>query len=168
MGSFRTGGGGARIKSIQRGIFVATWSIAQTVKTVTISAVDTAKTMEKITGVFATNTNWGEQAFRVELINPTTLQFTRTASSSSVVAEIAWEIVEYYNVKSKQSGVKSSTATDTQTITSVNLSKSIYSVSSSTSSATNSGASYLQNATTIAFRTDGSTTLFAWQVLEFY
>jgi hypothetical protein len=81
------------IKSIQRGVTGSV--VASGTETITISSVDTGKSILMNLGVATTGTGtfYTAQGY-FELTNSTTITYTNGAGSNSCKA--AWQIVEYY------------------------------------------------------------------------
>jgi hypothetical protein len=93
-GFFGSGGGGATIKSIQRGVI----SIASSASsgTATITTVDTAKTALRFLGGVALDTAGVQQTARVVLTNSTTITATVFYPVYSGTAGYAsWELTEF-------------------------------------------------------------------------
>ena len=90
IGSKIYGGGGGGVKSVQRGkVSIPT---SANFVTVTITAVDTTKTMCNFLGVSCVaDVN---ALTRMSLTNSTTLTFTRS-NSSGASGTISWEVMEY-------------------------------------------------------------------------
>jgi hypothetical protein len=134
LGNFGIDGasGGSNIKSpIQRGEYSVLSTDA--IINITISAVDLTKAIPRIFispagGTSAANT------YRCILTSPTNLQITRPLASGT--GTVAWEVVEFNNVKSLQNGTLTLTSTlQNLPISAVNMNKSSIYISS-----TNSGA----------------------------
>lgn len=81
------------IKSIQRGVTGSV--VASGTESITISSVDTNKSILMNLGVATTGTGtfYAAQGY-FELTNSTTITFTNGAGSNSVKG--AWQLVEYY------------------------------------------------------------------------
>lgn len=82
---------GARpIKSVQRGAISATGLST----TVTITAVNTAKSELRYLGTSSSNGTFGETLVRLALTNSTTITASRDSSSGALT--VSWELTEYY------------------------------------------------------------------------
>ena len=115
------GVGGSSIKSIQRGsVAISSTSVIN----VPITSVDLTKSIVLFTHQVPTSTTDVSNTFvTAELTTSTNIAFTRGGTGNG--GTIKWEVIEYNNVKSVQSGSYLSTlASETKTITSVNTSKS--------------------------------------------
>jgi hypothetical protein len=80
-------GGGATIKSIQRGLI--TISTSDSSATATISAVNTSKTELRFLGA----SNTGTTLARIELTNSTTITATRIGFNQTNI--VSWELTEW-------------------------------------------------------------------------
>lgn len=94
------------IKSIQRGFI--TLSNAST--NYTISTIDPTKSI--LIFFFSGNNNNSDNQVSGQIVNATTINFAKITTSQS--AYIEYQVIEFYNVKSKQSG---STIYDTTSVT---------------------------------------------------
>lgn len=159
-------GGGSNIKSIQRGTIV----MDSSTKNVTINAVDLVKS---IVIIDYNNTGYTSNGIcnQAVLLNATTISITGWTGNT-----VAWQVIEFNNVKSVQRGTASINAdVSSLTISVVNLSKSIVVVGglTSTNSQNASGSNiavYLTTNNQLTFKRGtgivGDNTL-AWQVIEF-
>ena len=166
------GAGSSVIKSVQRGQGTFTGAT----NNITITEIDLEKTICRITyhldQVAAMTT-----LVSVALTSTTNLRLERTNGDSGTLT-CSWEVIEFYNVKSLQTGTATLTGTDTNinvTITSVNLEKTFVFVSMrSSSNETNlNSAEYIAMLTSatnlyIDARTAQNSRYFEWQVIEFY
>jgi len=160
---------GGGIKSIQHGFYSIAWG-TDLIRDVSITSVDISKSIPFITGVGSASPQNEAKSFSITILNSNTIRFERKSATWTDTADISWEVIEYRNVKSIQTGTKTfaSSTGQTQSITSVDLSKSIYSASLSTLGGAG-GASYPQSSTSLYFKTIHSdTTSFVWYLLEFY
>lgn len=159
----------SNIKSIQSGITTLT----STSHNVAISAVDTTKSIVLISYVPSLSVGSNMVAVAGVLTNSTTLTL-RVNTLTSYPPTVRWQVIEFNNVKSNQSGaVTASAVTQTVTISSVDLQKSIISIERT---ATNTStvnylicvAASLTNSTTLEIKQasvdSGS---YYWQVIEF-
>ncbi|MBU3098755.1 MULTISPECIES: hypothetical protein [Clostridium] len=117
------GGGESNTKGIQRGEY----SVLSTDLTIniTISPVDITKSIPKIF-VCATgaSTRANVTLFKCVLTSSTNLQITRYSNGATFTATIDWEVIEYNNVKSLQTGLLTlNTASTNIAISSVNMLK---------------------------------------------
>lgn len=115
--------GGSNIKSIQRG----TSTIPSTTNTLTvnISAVDTTKAIVIRTVRNNALADNRELDVMAKLTSATTLQLTNNTALYDVIVD--WQVIEFNNVKSLQTGTVSST--QTVTIAAVDLTKSMVIIS---------------------------------------
>lgn len=158
--------GGASVKTIQSG--TTTITTAETTKDITITGVDTSKSIVLISQSYTTaGTQGNVEKISIQLLNGTTIRAARGASGVNV--DFTWQVVEFESVKSLQRGV--ATTPVNVTITSVNTLKSLVFVSTRTASTSND-ASYmfsqntLTNATTLNL-SSGRSVICEWQVIEF-
>jgi hypothetical protein len=163
--------GGKTIKpSVQRGTQLMTAAS----ENVTINAVNTEKSIVLIHCAADPDLNGLKPenvTVRGSLTNSTTLALVRDNNTSNVY--VYWQVVEFYNVKSLQTGSKSLTnVTDTATVNPVDTEKcllfaSFMSVKSDTEHA--SFGATLTNSTTISFRCyiNATTNIINWQLIEF-
>lgn len=163
------------IKSAQHG----TASIATsggTYTDVTISSVDTSKAIVLVSyKADQTAATSNTVCIGGELTSSTNLRLHRYSDSASYSVSIAYTVIEYSVVKSKQSGKLTMASTpDTVTITSVDTSKSILVFSyTSPNSSVNMAYSCIRgtitNSTTLTFDVvSGINYEVYWQVVEFY
>lgn len=164
-------GGGSNIKSIQRGTIAI--NVATTTIDITVTSIDTTKSIAIISNNQDGVSNPSEACFAITIINATTIRITRTASSFTSIT-VSWQLIEYNNVKSKQTGTfeQTSALTDQSvTVTSVNTSKSILYATHTSVVTGIQTASWvflykLLNSTTIAFNGQNASTKY-WQLIEF-
>jgi hypothetical protein len=168
------GAGGSNIKSAQSGFTTMT---AVTVD-IPVSSIDITKSIVIIREQ-GYNSGYGVKTKMVgaALINSTTLRLYLNTYNVNTQPQVTWQVIEFNNVKSKQSGIKLISAYDTDvtvTISSINTAKSII-ICSATSSGTSDSDQALQfnarisNSTTIAFKTSANASEITayWQVIEF-
>lgn len=167
-------GGGSNVKSIQRGSAVMNMNV--TGIDVALSAIDRNKSIVKIT-VSSNNTagdNSVQTSVQAVLTASTLLTLTRTDATNDTVT-IAWEVIEFNNVKSKQVGFFTTTSgLDYVTIANINTQKSILffsykSVSSVSNISTSLLSGSINSSTTLMFRQASPTSIkeIYWQVIEF-
>lgn len=164
-------GGGSNIKSIQRGSITSV-STSTTVD-ITISSVDVNKsTVEIRSNPEGTAAN---TLFYAELINSTTVRLTRYGTSSvSSNFKLDWEVTEYNNVKSKQSGLYTTTLTridESVSISTIDPNKSKLILSQAVNYAGTAvpyvvGAGIIASATSFVLYGAAGRDV-AWQVIEF-
>lgn len=162
------------IKSVQHG----TTNITAT-QNVTISAVDLTKSVIMIT-VMAVSAATAAQASVSAHFNSST-EITLTVGNATGTKSVSWEVIEFIQVKSLQTGTTAVTTgtgvtgTNTATVTSVNRNKSILYLSRITThpgsgSEINSFAGEITNSTTLTFSAywaGGQTITFRWFLVEF-
>lgn len=171
------------IKSVQRGVTAVTYTATSV--PVTISSIDPSAAV--VTRVGGCNQQWvngsthspTSYAITGTITNATTLTLARPAAATNYLElYIAWEIIEFNGVKSKQSGIITSLYSSGQrstTITAVNTSKSILMIHGGSIVTANSGmmgslvfGATLSSSTAILwYGVSGDTKNVAWQVLEF-
>lgn len=169
--------GGSNIKSLQRGI--ASIASSGSFIDVTITSVDTSKSIIKITPSCASATIVGNFIATAVFINATTIRIER-ATTPAIVVPYTWEVIEFNNVKSKQTGTKTISHNGTyqtvnSTVTSVDTSKSTVFATWKNTTATDSSPYAvldinLTSSTNISFGQRGSggiTTTIEWQLIEF-
>jgi hypothetical protein len=103
---FGVAGSRSNVKSLQRG--TATFGSSATTVTATISAVDLTKAIVRISGIWTNNSgstsySAGKSLAKVVLTNATTVTIT-IGVASAYAPTVQWEVVEFNNVKSLQSG----------------------------------------------------------------
>lgn len=164
------GSSGSSIKSIQRG----ETRMGTTPNNVPISAVNLAKAIAKISIKLPAGADSIANgiAVKARLTSSTNLELTMVDTTWQPYVE--WEVIEFNNVKSLQTGLTSiSTTSQTATIASVDTSKSIIFFSFTTTDVTTTNADYLlsgkiTNATTIIFeQLNARTKSVSWFVIEF-
>lgn len=152
----RPSGGGSNIKSIQRGVA----SVNQALN-ITINPVDVTKSIVLIT-VYSNGTWGNDHLYLGYLSSGTNLVIEKGFSNTT--GDIAWQVIEFNNVKSMQRGTFTDVGgfgaiTTTKTITSVDLSKSmvIGYIKKDVGSGSNAGETgfniTLTNSTTITVKT---------------
>lgn len=162
--------GGSNFKVIQRGQ-VNTPNNALT-GNITISEIDTTKSIVLLETVGNLNIP-NVDTIRLEILNSTTLKWTRDTTNASSVTPIAWQVIQFNNVKSLQRGTASITgASPTITISSVDTLKSLLFTNFTVGIGTSSGAYYsicsqLTNSTTITGISISTLTSLHYQVIEF-
>lgn len=164
--------GGASVSNVQRDSIVMTGTIIN----VPITAVDLSKA---IATVKVWNTGSGPDASEMfvgaELTSATNLRLHLEVYDASNQPEVAWQVVEYENVKSLQRDVLLvDSAIETDAIASVDITKSIlfFSYTTIIGSSVNLAGLYgeLTDATTLTFKqfgTAGWAKDAYWQVIEF-
>ena len=178
-------GGGSNIKSIQSGTYVFDFSVAPTSsKSITVAGVDINKSILKMTVIKNTSSNVQYSSLvRGELTSNNTITFSTNGELSGAYAvTIRWELFEFNNVKSVQSGsVASSTGSDGTfkvTIAAVDPLKCISFSSYRSKTGVSSNVSnlpgvhsnsYVSGPTelSIANTSIGSNALVHWKILEF-
>lgn len=159
--------GGANIKSIQNGYFD---SSNFTQKDVAISAVNTDNSIILIE-IAPNNGACREWAMTVEFTSGTNIRFKKGNSGGG--GKVFWQVLEFNEVKSKQTGEETATGTTTITISSVDVTKCIlFTTNRSLSTTTDARAVLtsveLTNPTTLTLRRqDGSSRTTNYQLLEF-
>lgn len=159
------------IKSIQSGIAIIN---ASTVNQ-PIAAVDTTKSIVVITygGALVTGQNISQYLASAQITTSTNLQFTITGIAGQ--PRVAWQVIEFYSVKSLQTGITAMPGTTLNVpISTVNLSKAALFFSFKDSS----GSSAVEGPMCNGSLTTASQITFAqplaaaksmyWQVVEFY
>lgn len=168
------GPGGSNIKSIQRGTSVLTNGGASTLN-VTISSVNLSKTIVKFTSLIISTSGSLNSLCNAKVTTATNLLLTRNSTTGGDIT-VEWEIIEFNNVKSIQTGNYTlSTMSGTVTITTVDTTKSSLYYSAYNSADTDSytrtmtGTGKITNATTLTFAlaTSGVTKIIEWIVIEF-
>jgi hypothetical protein len=161
--------GGSNIKSKQSGKVLMNGGT----KTVTISAVDLTKAIVRITYAPSSQSNPSANAVTVsgELTNATTITFTLNQTINNIT--VLWEVIEFNNVKSLQSGNwNNSLASSTLTVSSVNPSKSMLFYSDWTSVVADFYSMFMNIEITSATlltctRIDATTFNIKWFLVEF-
>jgi len=155
-------GGGASVNTVQRG----TASMGGILTTdITIAEIDSGSSIIRIINPYSHSATVARLMFAGQIINDTTIRISRE-SSEATNQNIEWEVTEYKNVKSKQTGITTGNAT----ITSVDPSKSIILSSATSSLLSNTivdlAFTYKINSATLVTNTGISKTHY-WQVIEF-
>jgi len=169
-------GTASNIKSIQRGTISLT---SGTSTTATISAVDTSKSIILVCSSidsYGSNYDWASNWSVIpSFTSSTVVSFNRIGTPTGSTVSISYQVIEFSNVKSLQTGMTSGVSTNTTvsaTINSVDTLKSILFISARNNSIddhylTTNG--WLSSATQITFR--GMLNLFSvyyrWYVVEF-
>ena len=168
--------GGSNIKSIQK--ISTTITNGNTTKNVTINAVTATKSIVYLTFYKTAAANAQNIFISAEITSSTNIMLTRNDSNDTVAIECF--VVEFYNVKSKQTGSLSlvaNTASNTASISSVDTSKSLLFFSYYTNYGSNIVGNCLcsgtiTNATTLTFShiNTGAADIkyIKWQMIEFY
>jgi len=167
----RRGGGGGGIKSIQHGII----STAYQSDTVTISSVNPQNSVVLIEQYYPINVSYPFKLFYMAgVANETTISFSRHSGLDN--SYIRWTVIEFENVKSKQTGTTLVPPDGRNVaISEVNISKSML-VCSAQASSTNQKIdemffrSYLSSSTNIKFERDAEGYYgihVRWQLIEF-
>lgn len=161
--------GGSNIKSIQRG--VATILYNATSSTVSIASVNTDKAIVKINIKGSADTP-DKLVVAVTLTNENTLTFARNTANADVY--IAWEVVEFVSVKSKQTGTTTcAQGSDVNVpITAVDLAKCMVFVSHKTSYTSNYAGcmtimANLTTTTNLHLYSATGPAYVNWQIIEF-
>lgn len=163
--------GGSNVKSIQRGSTSIT--LGSTSVDVSITGTDVSKSFLAFT-ITAPSGGNDSQLCTGELINSTTIRFARIGTTGAL--NIEWQVTEFNNVKSKQSGTLSTTSeTNNITISAVSENKCIYFISvnnnyTSEISSVAKGRAKLTSSTNLSITREttlGYTSVFKWQVIEF-
>lgn len=159
----------SNIKSIQRGTFA--WGNFTT-KNVSISPINLSNSIVMLSD---TNYRGGACYYRctANLTSSTNIEFKIIASMGSDVANYNWTVVEFNNVKSKQSGSVAITSTSKQTIAinSVNIYKSMLFSTwrSYYSGGDEAGIEAFETSTQISYQfTNAAETDVEYQIIEFY
>lgn len=161
---------GSNVKSIQSGYV----SVNETTANVTISAVNLANSIVKIT---YTNQSAGDTAknlsIQAKLTNSTNIQFTN-GGIYSYPFQVYWEVIEFQNVKSIQKGDYAYTTSGSTTISSVNTSKAMlfFSFYSDSTNSSSNNLSYTVmggyiNSSSVSFYGETFNAYIHWQVVEF-
>jgi len=170
------GSAGGSVKSVQRGS--TTIPISSSTVSVTINEIDVSKSviMIKLFSTAGTTIDAKDYLVQAKITNSTTITFTNGGSTSSY-PQIYWEVVEFDNVKSKQTGTVTATTTSgneyAPTITAVDTTKSIliatcYYATSITQQRFSCIASRIYSSTQIRLIQQTYTTYYwHWQVIEF-
>lgn len=157
-------GGGSVIKSIQRGYVNST----TTTENITISAVNVNKCIVRICseGSGTLTTQMPSNLATIKLTSSTNVQILRTGTERNT---FYWEVIEFNNVKSKQTGTYAGNGLIS--ISAVNSLKSLLYVSSKTSSTTSFNAAIFAydfaDYTHISIYSGDSATEYEWQLIEF-
>lgn len=163
--------GSGGIKNTINGIF--TLGTTETEKIITISSIDPSKSIITADQMLVSGTSYSDDFMvSAEIIDSTTIKFKRAVSGTGL--QITYEIVEFENVKSKQSGVSNSVSAGVGTINinPVKIEKSllVYSFYTSTRSTASSYyfiQPYFFDTSTIKVNLATTSKYLYWQVLEF-
>lgn len=169
-------GGGANIKSVQRGVVTITGTVANA----TIVAVDMSQSFVKV-NVRGDNLDNGGGLVSAKMTSPTNIEFRCFDSGEQPIMD--WEVIEYEGIKGVQRGsyVADNAGADTihdVAITAVDMDKTFVVHSfrwNNVGSASNVGywytfSSTLLDATTLRLISGRSTSqymIIEWQVIEF-
>ncbi len=154
------------IKSIQRGQFTTTG----TSQTISISSVDTTKAIIRVSDGTSDNVM---NNIDYAVVFASSTQLTLTVNTWTVGRTINWEVIEFYNVKSLQTGSyvlsTGSGVEQSITISSVDVTKALLFISETTNNATAAGVAInrIKTATSIGVLTWSTTKTIKWQVIEF-
>lgn len=118
---FGGGAGGSNVKSIQRGEYSVQTN--DTTINISISEVDLDCAIARFMGVTNGYGSPDKDLFTAKLTSPTNLRLTR--GGSGYTATVAWEIVEFNNVKSVQRGSITASSTLNISIGAVDIAKSL-------------------------------------------
>jgi hypothetical protein len=170
-GMTNASGGGIRIKSIQRGVTNFDGTVL-TVSTTLTTPVILANSIVRIIALAGGSDTASTSTANIEFENASTVKMTKSSAINQLL--VYWEVIEFENVKSKQSGKTFTGNGLTVTINSVDVNKSL--VFSSLRNDANFGGSVradsgfvLTSPTQLTFRTSYSSgnTEATWQVIEF-
>ena len=163
--------GGATIESRQNGEVI--WNTVTTQRDITISAIDPSKSVILVS-VHGNNTPQ-RAAIAAEIINATTIRFTKFANNDTF-EKVRWTVVEFNNVKSKQTGIYTPTSGGVDqniAISAINKENSLMFASYTLSTTTDffrvglNAYDILTN-TLIRFTANlGNAAAMYWQVIEF-
>lgn len=162
------GASSSNIKSIQRG--TSTISASNPSVNTAITSIDTTKSIIRITTKSSSIFGASYDICKAVITSSTQLTFTRNTSNTNSIT-IYWEVIEFNNVKSLQSG-QSGFAVTTVTVSAVNTSKSLL-FSSGINNTTNTTAdyynfgSYLIDSTTIGLNYPPGGLAIYWYLIEF-
>ena len=165
LDKFKLDVGGSNIKSKQTGTFSI--DDGSLTKTVTITAINPNIAMLKVT--FLNNTAYQPTNMYIKgvITNSTTLTFT--LQNATWTEFVSWEVIEYNNVKSKQSGTYSGGGSIVA-LSPINSLKSICEVNfNCVGNATNDTLiRIILSNTTLSFSSGGAgSNNYYWQVIEF-
>lgn len=167
--------GGANIKSIQRGTYSY---LNKTTADINISEVDLTKAIVKVQILQNGFSTAHGSLISVKFLNSTTIRL-QSLSARGNAFEVYWEVIEYNNVKSIQTGstaISGTASSALRTITSIDVNKSdlFFSIRSDSSS---SSISYMNvvgkvnSSTQLGFYRDlsgnSANTTVEWQIIEF-
>lgn len=167
---------GSNIKSIQRG--VATFSATDVTKTIPNNGVDLSRAIVIIEWTH-TNTPgycyYGGISGKLNSATELLLSRWATVSGTRSTIEVAWQVIEFNNVKSLQKGTLTTVYDGTAysaVINSIDTTKSIlfYSYTNNTGNTNFYGEhleGYIANATTLNFNQIFNAKTIEWQVIEF-
>lgn len=160
------------IKSYQSGS-ISPWSgNTITEKTISISAIDASKSIARISYRLGGGTNINDTETAIEIVDATTIKLTRNTGLNNYNTYY-WEVIEFDNVKSKQTGIAITTG-ETQNVgmSPINMNRSILFCSGTNSSTGNTfyncGFGYRITGISIFTLNSSVTTIKVyWQLLEF-
>lgn len=164
-------GGGSNVKSIQRG-FVATSN--QSSINITIDVIDETKSIVRIFFKPSAANNTEYDLFMAKITSSTNINLSRK-TAYAVAYDVYWEVVEFKNAKSKQSGdlsVNGGYGFVAQSISSVDQQKSMIFVSAKAVNASANIRSALDvvkfdSSTQISVMQANQNRMVHWQVIEF-
>jgi len=176
---FGLAGSLASIKSIQHGSVVPFNNTTTKIYSHTISSVDASKSIVLI-NYFpqSSNNDTDDIAISAQVTGATTLSLRREGNGQACTSTVYYTVIEFENVASKQTGSEAinGNTTDTITISSVNLAKSLLIV---TFRSTNSNIAslrefipiyYFASSNSISIRNNSNyadIAIFEWQVIQF-
>lgn len=171
------GGGVSNIKSIQRGTTTLSSALSEVSKDITVSSIDTSKTILLMTSRISTYSNGYSTALIAGgyIVDDTTIRFARTNVGGNDGIEIEWQLIEFKNVKTLQSGSLSISSISTNlSVSEININKSmlIFSFKYNTALDYNNYAiptnGNITNSTQITFKQYSTTSKTVyWQLIEF-
>jgi len=160
------------IKSYQSG--TATWTDNTTTLDIPITTVNKDKSIIKV--YINTNANSDISSIAPTFVDDKTIRLNRSSGATLGSRTIYWEVVEFINVKSKQSGTFASTSGGVEQT--ANLSASVnplkcllvvHQTSTTSSNAANYflSGSRIASASSLVFLTAGTGVVIYYQLLEF-
>lgn len=163
------------IKSVQSGDSAAFNNTSDLIKTVSISPVNLSKSVVLVEEYPSsiTNSDVGSLMLRAEFSNNSTLKFTREIYGTYAQPNFVWRVIEFENVKSKQTGSVSVLSGNevTVNINAINPSKSLiffsYSSKHLGTPVTVFGIRVLINSNTLKILSAYGDKTVNWQLIEF-